>query len=106
MTRKHKTLPPIAVAVRQAHGWVAASIAQGDRLLRLIKAQEEAALAETWTAEQRDAFNRAHGLAWDHLTEEFEAYYFLCVLRQADRWLQHAAKVDQALTMAVADFES
>jgi hypothetical protein len=106
MTKKHKPSPPIAVAVRQAHGWIAASIAQGDRLLRLIKEQEAAGPPQTWSAEQRAAFNRVHGLAWDHLTEDFEAYYFLCALRQADRWLQHAAKVDPELTAAVAGFES
>ena len=105
MTSRPTLSLSIDMAVRQAHGWVAAAIAQGERLLGLIKAQGEAGSTETWSAEQWAAFDKAHSLAWDHLTEEFEAYYFLCALRQVDRWLHHAESVDPALATAFRAFE-
>lgn len=101
-----KPLPSAEVCIRQSHGWVAAAVAQGGRLLRLIDAQANAGSPVDWTLEQREAFNDVHGIAWDHLTEEFEAYYFLCALRQVDRWLRHASGVDAELASAFATFES
>lgn len=106
MTKKPKPAPPVEVAIRQAHGWVAAAIAQGERLLGLIKAQGAVGSTEAWSAEQWAAFNKLHGIAWDHLTEEFEAYYFLCALRQVDRWVQHAESADRSLTKAFGAFKT
>ncbi len=95
MTKKPRPTPPLDIAVRQAHGWVAASILQGERLLKLIVAQVDAGLPSEWSPEQQLTFDRANRVGWDHLTEEFEAYYFLCALRQADRWLNHAQEADR-----------
>lgn len=95
------------MVLHEADGWLAAAIFQGARFTAQLDDQVDPSRPPLpWTAEQWSEFNATHSFHNEHLREVYEAYFFVCAVRQAMRWLTHVREYEPKLAADIDAFES